>query len=84
MATVVPSPRKWHYRFDDAGALRPFARAQMHFIGRAMIAKGWLAPQDLPPAESLNVELRGPARAVILPAAPTPDPPLPEAAPEAP
>lgn len=84
LATVVPSPRKWRWRFDDAGELRPFARAQMHFIGRAMIARGWLAPEALPPADSLHVELRGPARAVLFPAAPTPDPPLPEAAPEAP
>jgi len=62
LATVVPAPLKWRYRFDASGNLRPFERAQMHFIGRAMIRKGWLAPEDLPPADSLHVELRGPAR----------------------
>ena len=67
LATVVPSPTKWKYRFDKDGSLRSFERAQMHFIGRAMIAKGWLAPDALPPAESMHVELRGPAREVLFP-----------------
>ncbi len=67
LATVVPAPTKWRYRFDAAGGLHPFERAQMHFIGRAMIAKGWLGPEQLPPADSLRVELRGPARAALLP-----------------
>jgi hypothetical protein len=39
----------------------------MHFIGRAMIAKGWLLPELLPPGDSLRVELAGPARAVFVP-----------------
>ena len=65
LATVVPAPTKWRYRFDAAGELRPFERAQMHFIGRAMIAKGWLAPEDLPAAETLRVELRGTAREAL-------------------
>jgi hypothetical protein len=49
-----------------------------------MVRRGSLAPDDLPPSDSLRVVLRGPARAVLLPSAPLPDPPLPEAAPEAP
>jgi hypothetical protein len=67
LATVVPAPAKWKYRFAPDGSLRPFERAQMHFIGRAMIAKGWLDPAVLPPADSLQVELRGPAREVLSP-----------------
>ena len=68
LATVVPAPTRWRYRFDSAGALRPFARAQMHFIGRAMIAKGWLTPERLPPADSLAVSLLGRAHALLAPA----------------
>jgi len=64
---VIPAPTKWRYRLDSSGALRPFERAQMHFIGRAMVAKGWLAPADLPPADSLKVEVAGPARDVLFP-----------------
>ncbi|HEY3216942.1 MAG TPA: biosynthetic peptidoglycan transglycosylase [Candidatus Eisenbacteria bacterium] len=67
LATVVPSPGKWRYRFDSSGGLRPFARAQMHFIGRAMVAKGWLDPEALPAAESLHVELAGAAHEVLFP-----------------
>jgi hypothetical protein len=67
LATVVPAPQKWRYRFDSNGELRPFEKAQMHFIGRAMIRKGWLAPELLPEAEELRVELRGPARDVLFP-----------------
>ena len=70
LATVVPAPIKWRYRFDPTGALRPFARAQMHFIGRAMVQKGRLSPDRLPPADSLRIELRGPARDVLFPPPP--------------
>ncbi len=67
LATVVPAPTKWRYRFAPDGSLRPFERAQMHFIGRAMIARGWLDPALLPPADSLDVTLRGRAREVLFP-----------------
>jgi membrane peptidoglycan carboxypeptidase len=61
LATVLPSPARWHWRFSPDGALRPYEREQMHFIGRAMQRRGWLGENDLPPADSLRVELRGPA-----------------------
>jgi hypothetical protein len=81
LATVVPSPVKWRYRFAPDGSLRDFERAQMHFIGRAMVAKGWLAPEMLPPRDSLAVTLRGPARVELFPpdtaAADSAGPPLP-------
>ncbi|TMQ67851.1 MAG: hypothetical protein E6K78_03285 [Candidatus Eisenbacteria bacterium] len=67
LATVVPAPSKWRSRFDATGALRPFARAQMHFIGRAMVAKGWLPAESLVSTDSLKVELAGAARAVLFP-----------------
>jgi hypothetical protein len=67
LATVIPSPSRWRWRFDSSGTVRPYVKAQMHFIGRAMIAKGWLLPEALPPADSLRVELAGPARAVFFP-----------------
>jgi hypothetical protein len=65
MATVLPSPAKWRWRFTPEGRLRDFERAQMHFIGRAMIAKGWLAPDQLPETDALDVELAGAARDVL-------------------
>ena len=67
LATVIPSPSRWRWRFDANGNVRGYVRAQMHFIGRAMIAKGWLAPEGLPPADSLRVDLAGPARESFFP-----------------
>jgi membrane peptidoglycan carboxypeptidase len=67
LATVIPSPSRWRGRFDAHGAARRYVKEQMHFIGRAMIAKGWLPPEALPPADSLRVELAGPAREILFP-----------------
>ena len=61
MATVLPAPAHWRYRFTPDGLLRPFERAQMYFIGRAMQRRGWLLDDQLPGADSLRVDLRGPA-----------------------
>ena len=66
LATVIPSPSRWRWRVDANGEARPYVKAQMHFIGRAMIAKGWLSPDALPPADSLHVELAGPARDILM------------------
>jgi membrane peptidoglycan carboxypeptidase len=67
LTTLIPSPARWRSRLDASGALRPWERAQMHFIGRAMVAKGWLAPESLPSSDLLWVELRGPARDAFFP-----------------
>ena len=67
LSTLVPSPSRWRWRLDSNGTARGYVKAQMHFIGRAMIAKGWLSPEALPPADSLRVELAGPARAIFFP-----------------
>ena len=67
LTTLLPSPAKWRYRLDKDGALRASTRAQMHFIGRAMESKGWLDPAALPAADSLAVEITGPARAELFP-----------------
>jgi hypothetical protein len=66
LATVIPAPKRWKGRFEPDGSLKGWARAQMHFIGRAMIAKGWLEADALPPAAALEVRLDGPARALLL------------------
>lgn len=71
LTIVIPSPARWRWRLDAGGDLRPFARAQMHFIARAMVAKGWLSAAELPPAAALAVTLAGPARDVLFPPADT-------------
>jgi len=67
LTTLLPSPAKWRYRLEKDGSLRASTRAQMHFIGRAMAAKGWLDPGALPAAEALESEITGPARAELFP-----------------
>jgi len=73
LATVIPSPGRWRWRFGSDGTARRYVKEQMHFIGRAMIAKGWLSPDALPPADSFRVELAGPARAIFFPDRTGPD-----------
>jgi hypothetical protein len=65
LATVIPAPSRWRWRVDGSGDARRYVKAQMHFIGRAMIAKGWLSPETLAPAEALHIELAGPAREIF-------------------
>ena len=65
LTIVIPSPTKWRWRLGPDGTLRPYARAQMHFIAGKMAARGWLDPAAVPPADSLRVTLRGPARALF-------------------
>jgi hypothetical protein len=67
LATVIPAPSRWRYRFGPDGELRHYARAQMYFIGRAMIARGWLAPEDLPARDQIEVRITGPARNALFP-----------------
>ena len=73
LTIVVPSPAKWRWRFAPDGTLRPFARAQMHFIANKMASKGWLDPAEVPPADSLRRDASR-ARRVCCSPLPTPWP----------
>jgi len=74
LTVLVPSPSRWRTRVDAQGALRPWAREQMAFIARKMNTRNVLAAESVPAAESLHVELRGAAAALLAPAGPTPPP----------
>jgi hypothetical protein len=67
LAVIVPSPSRWRTRVDATGALRPWVRSQMAYIAGKMVARGWLAPEQVPDAAALHVELRGPAGASFSP-----------------
>jgi len=69
LTVLVPSPSRWRTRVDAQGALRPWAREQMAFIARKMNTRGALDSAAVPAAESLRVELRGAAAALLAPAA---------------
>ena len=72
MTIVIPSPLRWRGRFAPDHSLRRYARAQMHYIGRKMVQRGWLDDWALPPTDGMWVTLTGPAR-LALPPAPPPD-----------
>ncbi len=65
LTVLVPSPARWRSRVDAHGDLRAWARAQMAFIARKMASRGVLTPEQVPPAEALAIELRGPAAAMF-------------------
>lgn len=67
LTVVVPSPTHWKNRLDASGELRPWARAQMLFIARKMVTRGWLAPGQVPNEETLHVRLRGAAAEAFAP-----------------
>jgi hypothetical protein len=67
LATLLPSPSRWSGRFTSDGALRPFVKAQMHFIAAKMATKGWLDPAEVAGADSLAITLRGPAASRFAP-----------------
>jgi hypothetical protein len=67
LTVVVPSPTHWKSRLDASGELRPWARAQMAYIAGKMVTRGWLAPEQVPDAESLRVRLRGAAAETFAP-----------------
>lgn len=67
LTVVVPSPTHWKNRLDASGELRPWARAQMAYIAKKMVTRGWLAPEQVPDAEALHVRLRGAAAEAFAP-----------------
>jgi hypothetical protein len=81
LSTVIPAPTRWRWKLEKNGQLRASTRDQMHFIGRAMIAKGWLDPAALPAADALRIALAGGARDALTPSptlADTIDVPVPD------
>lgn len=67
LTVIVPSPSRWKSRVDAQGQLRPWARAQMAYIARKMVSREWLAPEQVPSAEALQVTLRGEAAKAFAP-----------------
>lgn len=68
LTVIVPSPSRWKSRVNPDGTLRPWARAQMAYIARKMVSRGWLAPEQVPSAEGLSITLRGEAARAFAPA----------------
>ncbi len=67
LTVIVPSPSRWKSRVDTHGQLRPWARAQMAYIARKMVSREWLAPEQVPSTEALQITLRGEAAKAFAP-----------------
>jgi hypothetical protein len=63
LATIVPSPKKFMYNFDDAGNLKSSADKKQEFIRRLMIKKGLIAFDSIP--QSNNLMISGNARKLL-------------------
>ena len=53
LATIIPSPKKFMYNFDDAGNLKPSADKRQEFIRRIMIKKGLIVGDSLPQSNTI-------------------------------
>ena len=46
LATIIPKPRKFMWKFDDQGNLRSFADQQQKFLSNLMLRRGLLTSED--------------------------------------
>ena len=53
LATIIPSPKKFMYNFDDAGNLKSSADKRQEFIRRIMIKKGLIVGDSLPQSNTI-------------------------------
>ncbi|KFF15344.1 biosynthetic peptidoglycan transglycosylase [Flavobacterium hydatis] len=46
LATIIPSPRKFTYQFNDQGNLKDYAIRNQKFLSNIMLRRGVLTPED--------------------------------------
>lgn len=61
LSAIIPSPKKFRYRFDASGHLQPYLAPYYNLLSGKMLRKGQITEQDV---SSLipDVELKGPAK----------------------
>ena len=55
LATIIPSPKKFMYNFDENGNLKSSADRRQEFIRKIMIKKGLIANDSIPQSNSLII-----------------------------
>jgi Transglycosylase len=63
LATIIPSPKKFMYNFDESGNLKSSADKKQEFIRKIMIKKGLIAFDSIP--QSNNLIISGNARKLL-------------------
>ncbi|MCC9072573.1 transglycosylase domain-containing protein [Flavobacterium sp. F-65] len=63
LATIIPSPRKFTYQFNDQGNLKDYAIRNQKFLSNIMLRRGILTPEDT--INRLPVYVSGNARSLL-------------------
>lgn len=63
LATIIPSPRKFTYQFNDQGNLKDYAIRNQKFLSNIMLRRGVLTPEDT--INRLPVYVSGNARSLL-------------------
>ena len=63
LATIIPSPKKFMFNFDENGNLKSSADRRQEFIKKIMIKKGLIANDSIPQSNSLIIS--GKARKLL-------------------
>lgn len=65
LANIIPSPKKFMWRFGKDGQLRPYLEKSFRFVANKMINRGVLPPEDTLGLTHL-IQIKGPALKYII------------------
>ncbi|KOS08377.1 glycosyl transferase [Flavobacterium akiainvivens] len=64
LASIIPSPKKFNWKFDTAGDLKPYAVKHNKYIRDLMLRRGLITPEDTL-GQNGQVAITGPGRSRI-------------------
>lgn len=67
LASIIPRPKWFRYSFDKNGALREYLQSYYNLVSGKMLRKEWITQEEYDQLKP-EIELKGPAREMVLPA----------------
>jgi len=67
LASIIPRPKLFRYSFDNEGKLREYLQSYYSLVSGKMLKKEWITQEEFDHLKP-EIELKGPAREMILPA----------------
>jgi len=67
LASIVPKPKWFRYSFDENGNLREYLQSYYTLVSGKMLNKEWITQDEYDQLKP-EIELKGPARELVLPA----------------
>ena len=67
LASIIPRPKLFRYSFDNEGKLREYLQSYYSLVSGKMLKKEWITQEEFDQLKP-EIELKGPAREMILPA----------------